>query len=160
AGRFSSAAEVADLLGRRLAQLQQPRPELGTRSAECGTEEASPSALRAPGSALRVPRSKRRLFAAALLLLAAAGPGLAEASGMTGLGGGTLGVLTAGGSLVVEVDDAQVKVTVEGDGGLVITGAGPQEVRLRPGDYRLMASKDGKVVREELVTITRGDRRV
>src|SRR5262249_16255440 len=54
-----------------------------------------------------------------------------------------------------------VKVTVEGDGGLVIAGAGPQEVRLRPGSYKVRATKDGKPVREEeLVTITRGDKRV
>jgi eukaryotic-like serine/threonine-protein kinase len=147
ADRFASAAEVADLLGRHLAQIQQPRPE----------EKAVPL----PSARQNPPALKRRwLAAAALLVLVGGGLGLAEAAGVTGLASAVLRVFTPAGILVVEVDDPQVKVTVEGDGGLVITGAGPQEVRLRPGSYRLLASKDGKVVREELVTITRGDRRV
>src|SRR5262249_29099286 len=107
------------------------------------------------------PTPKRRwLVAAALLVLVGGGLGLTEAAGVTGLAAAVLRVFTPAGLLVVEGDGAEVKVTGEGEGGLVITGAGPQEVRLRPGSYRLLASKDGKVVREELVTITRGDRRV
>jgi hypothetical protein len=61
------------------------------------------------------------------------------------------------GTLVIEVDDPAVKVTVEGDGGITIAGAGPQEVRLRPGSYRYMATRDGKLLETELITIKRGD---
>jgi hypothetical protein len=55
-----------------------------------------------------------------------------------------------------------VKVTVEGGGGLLISGAGGQEVRLRPGSYKLRATKDGKPVplERDLVTIARGDREI
>jgi len=55
-----------------------------------------------------------------------------------------------------------VKVTIEGDGGIVITGSGLQEVRLKPGSYKVRAAKDGKPIRldQELVTITRGDKQV
>jgi hypothetical protein len=63
---------------------------------------------------------------------------------------------------VVETDDPAVKVTVEGDGDLVITGAGPQEVRLRAGSYKVRATRDGKPVGldRDLVTISRGDRQI
>jgi hypothetical protein len=36
--------------------------------------------------------------------------------------------------------------TIEGDGGLVITGAGLEEIRLRPGSYKVHADRDGKRV--------------
>src|SRR5262249_43959164 len=37
---------------------------------------------------------------------------------------------------------------------------GAKEIRLRPGQYKVEASKDGKVVRQELVTVTRRGRQV
>lgn len=63
---------------------------------------------------------------------------------------------TAKGTLVVEVDDPDVKVALDGEE-LTILGAGPQEVRLKPGTYRVSASKDGKPakVSQELVTISK-----
>lgn len=63
------------------------------------------------------------------------------------------------GTLVLEVDDPAVSVAVEGTD-LVITGAGAKEIRLKPGQYKVEASKDGKVVRQELVTVTRNGRQV
>jgi hypothetical protein len=50
-------------------------------------------------------------------------------------------------------------VTVDG-GDVVITGAGAKEIRLKPGQYKVEASKDGKVVRQELVTVARNGRQV
>src|SRR5262249_51215228 len=126
AGRFGSAAEGAELLGRPLAQLPQ------------GTCVALPGRRR---------RAGRGAPAAALVLLG--GLGLAEATGVTRVAATVVRVLTPDGTLVVEVDDPRVKVTVEGDGGVVIAGAGPQEVRLRPGSYRLLASKDGRPLKNE-----------
>src|SRR5207249_3742089 len=43
-----------------------------------------------------------------------------------------------------------------------VGGAGAQEVRLRPGSYKLHAVKDGKPVTldRDLVTITRGDKQI
>jgi WD40 repeat protein len=135
AERFASAAEVADLLGEQLARLTRPAP-------------AAPA------------RRRRWLAVAAALLLSLGGVGLAEATGITHLSSAVIRVFTPDGTLIVDVDDPQVRVTVEGDGGLTITGAGPQEVRLRPGSYRFRASKDGKTVRDDLLTIARGDRQV
>src|SRR5262249_32948480 len=38
---------------------------------------------------------------------------------------------------------------------IVVTGAGVQEIRLRPGEHQLKATKGGKLVRQELVSIAR-----
>src|SRR5262245_14743002 len=68
-------------------------------------------------------------------------------------------IFTPDGTLILEVDDPGVKVTIEGDGGLIITGAGLEEIRLRPGSYKVHADRDGKKVplERELVSIsTRG----
>jgi hypothetical protein len=42
----------------------------------------------------------------------------------------------------------------------VITGAGAKEIRMRPGRYTVEARKDGKVVRRELVNVTKNGRKV
>jgi WD40 repeat protein len=106
-------------------------------------------------------KTRRRVAgAAAAVFLLLGGLGLTEATGVTRLGATLLRFTTPDGTLVVEVEDPQVQVTVEGNGELVITGAGPREVRLHPGSYRLRASKDGKTVREELVTVLRGGRQI
>jgi WD40 repeat protein len=144
ADRYQSAAEVAELLGQHLAQ--------GSSLAE--------RAEKPNRSASGLHWSRVFGWAAAVLVLALAGLGVTEATGVTQVVPTVVRIVQGDGCLVVEVDDPQVKVNVEGDGGLVITGAGPQEVRLRPGNYRLRASKDGKPVREELVTVLRGERQV
>jgi len=107
--------------------------------------------------------SKRRWAIAAAILLGLAGAlSLTEAIGVTKLTATVIRVLTPDGTLVVEVDDPGVKVTIEGDGGLVITGAGLEEIRLRPGSYRVQAERDGKRVplEPELVSIAKGGREV
>ncbi|MGL4553064.1 MAG: protein kinase domain-containing protein, partial [Gemmataceae bacterium] len=128
--RYDSAKEVADLLGR--GQADAPRPPA-----------AAPAA--------------RRWAAAALLLVS--GLGLAEASGVTRLSGTVIRLFSPEGTLVVEVDDPAVSVTVGGSE-LVITGAGPREIRLKTGRYAVEAVKGGKVLRRELVEVTKGGRRV
>jgi hypothetical protein len=148
ADRYQSAAEVAELLEHHLALLQQS----GRR----------PPAAQGPpprGDS-RPPRAGLRRWAAAAAVLLLAGWGMAEATGVTQVVPAVIRIAHGDGTLVVEADDPQVKVSVEGDGGLVITGAGPQEVRLHPGSYRLRASKGGQTVCEELVTIARGGRQV
>ena len=68
-------------------------------------------------------------------------PGFTEATGVTNLRATVIRIFTPEGTLVVEVDDPAVKVTIEGDGGLVITGAGLQEVRLQPGSYKVQGDQ-------------------
>ena len=171
--RYQSAAEVADLLGRCLAELQQqgqvisvgqaagmPEKERGERRDTKGEAKADVRPQVQPGA---LPRGKRRWgLAAAVALLLLGGLSFTEATGVTNVRASVIRIFTGDGTLIVEVNDPGVKVTIEGDGGLVITGAGPQEVRLRPGSYKLQAAKDGKPIRldQELVTITRGDKLV
>lgn len=149
AERFQSASEVADLLRQHLAHLQQPALVPAPAPVPRGPSRSPP------------PRRRRgwRLAAAAVLLLFS-GLGLAEATGVTSLAATVIRVFLPDGTLVVEVDDPEVKVTIEGDGGLVITGAGPQEVRLKAGSYRVLAAKDGKAIQDELVSISRGGRQL
>jgi hypothetical protein len=156
AGRFQSAAEVAESLGRHLAHVQHPSvvplPAAG-----------KPAAPPPPAAPVRPTRRGRRwATAAAVLLLLLAGLGTTEATGVTKLRATVIRIFTPDGTLVVEADDPDVKVAVEGTGDLVITGAGVREVRLPPGSYKLRATRDGKPVPldRDLVTITRGDRQI
>src|SRR5262249_11663710 len=88
--------------------------------------------------------------------------GTTEATGVTNVRATVIRIFTPDGTLVVETDDPAVKVVVEGDGDLVIAGTGAQEVRLRAGNYRLRATRDGRPVKldRDLVNSTRGDRQV
>jgi serine/threonine protein kinase len=167
AQRFASAAEVADLLNRHLTHLQHPSvmslPIEVAPPKSCKQETPLENAGRATrGSRAPLAHRRRWALAAAIMLLLLGGLSFTEATGVTNLGGSMIRIFTADGTLLVETDDPAVKVTVEGDGGLVITGAGAQEVRLRPGSYRVQAAKDGKPVAldQELVTITRGGKQV
>jgi mono/diheme cytochrome c family protein len=58
-------------------------------------------------------------------------------------------------TLVVEIHDGQVNVTIGSDGGLIITGAGPHDVRLSSSNYRLPTAGNEKPVMEELIRISR-----
>ena len=52
-----------------------------------------------------------------------------------------------------------MQVSLDGEA-LSITGAGIEEITLRPGQYQFRAIKDGHPVKTELVSITRGGRQV
>ena len=99
------------------------------------------------------------MLAAAVLLGLCVSVAVTEATGVTHLAAAIVRIATGAGTLVVEVDDPQVSITIDGED-LVITGAGPQEVRLKPGQYRVQAAKGGQVVKQDLVTIERGGRQV
>ncbi len=161
AGRYQSAAEVAEILGQRLVQVQHPSvvPLPRTLFLERDRQVRPPLV----GKLGRAGVIRRCLAAAAVgFLCLVAGLGLSEATGVTRLAATVIRILTPDGTLVIEASDPSVSVTIEGDGGLVITGAGAREVRLQPGSYRLHATKDGKSVRldRDLVTITRNDKQV
>ena len=131
ADRGPSAQVVADLLARRLAELQ-----LG------GTFSAAERALFAKpphaNAALAPPRRSRRLAATAAVILVAlvAGLGLSEATGVTNVRRTVIRLFSGEGTLIVEVDDPGVSVSLDGED-LVIRGAGVQEIRLKPGQYQV-----------------------
>jgi hypothetical protein len=152
AGRFQTAAEVAELLGRYLAHLQQPDlvPCPGAT-----TPVTPPPGQPAPARR----RRPHRLLAAIAIVALAAGLGVAEVAGLTTIRGTVVRLIFPDGTLIVEVDDSGVSVAIEGTD-LVLTGSGVREIRLKPGAYHVRASKDGRVVRRELVTVARGGRPV
>jgi hypothetical protein len=151
ADRLASAKEVADLLAGLLADLNAGRSR---EPREPNATVPGPAPARREG-----PTRRKWLQAAAVLALLLAGLGVAEATGVTDVRGTVIRLFSPDGTLVVEVDDPGVSVTVDG-GDVVITGAGAREIRLRPGQYKVEASKDGKVVRQELVTVTRRGRQI
>jgi WD40 repeat protein len=157
AERFQSASEVTDLLSRHLAHVQHP--SVAPLPAVLSPLAHLRRGVRGEGN--RRGRQRHWAIAAAVLLcFLLGGLSLTEATGVTQVASTVIRILTPQGTLVVEVDDPGVKVTIEGDGGLVIAGAGAQEVRLKPGSYQVKATKDGKSVKREVVTITRGGKQV
>jgi hypothetical protein len=158
---------MADLLAEHLAELQQPRAasaERKAQSAERRAQSAERIPLGASRSALRAPLFRRLKVAALFLPLIAGGLVLTEATGLTKVKEWVATVLrisTSEGTLIVEIDDPQVQVTVDGEE-IAIHGAGPQEIRVKPGEHRIHAMKDGKPVPvdKDLVTISRGGKQI
>jgi serine/threonine protein kinase len=155
--RFPTAAEVAELLERGLAHLQQPTvlpPPIvpGTETIEPNPPAAAPRS--------RIPR--RLAMAAVIMVAAVAGIGATDAAGLTQVSDFVATILrikTADGTLLIKADDPDVKVRIDDDE-VVIGGAGPQEVRVRAGQHRIQTIKDGKPVREKLVAIARGGKEI
>ena len=146
ADRYRSAAEVADLMGRCLAHVQQPATvPLPAELAERPMRE----------------RSVARWAIAACLVMC----GFVVLAGTTAVGqqavdyvATVLRLKTPEGYLVVETDDPNVSIKVDGND-LIVTGGGVKELALPVGQHNIAAIKDGTTLREELVTITRGGRR-
>ena len=122
--------------------------------------------MNAESPRLLPPRpSRNRWTTAAMIALASlAALGWTEATAVTHVTemiATILRIKTPDGTLIVQVDDPTADIRVEADGKeIVITGAGVHEVRLRPGPHQLKVMQDGKPVREELITITRGGKQV
>ncbi len=162
ADRIASAQDVADLFAERLAEVQGsgkiPYVALGPKP----DETRPPPAHEVPKLArsIRWLRFfKRRLSVAAAVLVMLFGClGLAEATGVTDFHGTVIRLLSPEGTLVVEVDDPGVSVKIDGSD-IVITGAGAREIRLTPGNYMVEATRNGKLVQQELVTVTKNGRR-
>lgn len=158
--RFASAQEVADLLGRCWAEMQQ-QGHVTSLPAVAVNNLASQEQCRGSGRSLQAVGGRRRTSVVAVLLLLFGGLGLSEATGMSRLTTTIIRIATGEGILVVESSDPSVKLLIDGEQ-VIISGAGVEEVRLRPGSYKLAALRDGKPVKldQELVTISRDGRQV
>ncbi len=163
ADRVTSARGVSDLLGRRLAELQGT----GDIPAEPGVpgsgEGKAPAAKEAPRPSRAVRWlgffNRRRMVVATAIVVLFGCLGFAEATGVTDFRGTVIRLLAPEGTLVVEVDDPGVSVKIDGPD-IVITGAGAKEIRLTPGNYMVEATKNGKLVKQELVTVTKNGLRI
>ncbi len=134
ANRPASASDVAEQLAALLAGLhglnKTPRSDRMAR-------------------ANRIGRTHRRLWAAAVLVVLLVGLGT----------GAAVRLWSPHGTLVLEVEDPLVSLTVDGNA-MEIAGVGVKEIQLKPGQHRVEARKDGWVVREESITINRDQRHV
>lgn len=136
AQRCASAQEVAELLDRE------------------NFVDAFPAY---PPRGQRLYRQLLRVAIAMLLLVSSLGA--TEALGITDFRGTVIRWFTPEGTLVVEVEDPTVSVSIDGEQ-LVIAGAGTMEIRVKPGQHQVTASKDGEVLLQELVSISRDGRQV
>ena len=152
--RYQSAEEVSELLSKCLTRLQ----EVGPTSMPGIVIPRKPRPAQKPRSQEQHARGKW-LVAAILLLALGLMFSVTEATGVTDLAGTVIRIVTGEGTLLIEVDDPTVQVSLDGEE-LSITGAGLQELKLRPGQYQFTAMKDGKPFKQELVSISRGGRQV
>jgi serine/threonine protein kinase len=146
AGRFQSAAEVAELLCRHLSRLQEPML--------AAPRQENPPAVSGP--------RRRWVIAAAALVLVFGGLGLTDALGVTdvvNLVATTLRIRTRDGTLVLEISDPTIDVGIDGDD-LTIRGTGIHEIRLRPGAHVLHGTRAGQPVDLGTITISKGDKKV
>jgi eukaryotic-like serine/threonine-protein kinase len=141
AARFQSADEVADLLARHLANLQQP-----------GTTALVPAT--AAEDARRLP-SRRRFWAVAFVLLAL---------GATGTLLGVYRYATNQGELIIETEDPDVEITVKENGEqvMILDKKSGRTVTLRAGRYRLELGDGahGLALSTDHFTLERGDKKI
>ena len=146
ADRYGSAAEVADLLGRCLAHVQQP-----------GSVPSPPELANRP-----MRRGRGARWAASACLLAGiagvflGGPVVSQQ--VADYVATVLRLKTPEGVLIIESNDPDITIQIDGDN-LVVSGAGVKELRLPIGLHNVKAVKDGTTVRSEMVTIMRGGRK-
>jgi serine/threonine protein kinase len=165
--RYQSAAEVSALLADRLASLQNGRPIAGTEfdlPAEVDEPKASKATIPAPvavedvGPQKRIPWLRRWRAAAAVGIIGLLGLGVTEAMGVTKVAqvfSSILRITTPEGTLVVEVDDPEVQVSVD-DGDVMLTGGGVKEIRLKPGIHKVRSFGEGWLGPIEMITVERG----
>jgi hypothetical protein len=132
-GRYQSAGEVAALLERCLAHVQQP------------TVVPLPAALARGVHVSRVKHKRLVAIAAGLFAVMLAGAVVVK-------------VKTANGTLEVTVDDPGATVTVDGTDVVVSGMQGVKEFRLKAGDYTVHQTKDGKPEKTEVVSIKTGEK--
>ena len=144
--RYQSASEVAALLAdRQVHSLPAEAQADAGRMPEMSQSSALP------------PRSRFGRWAIAfgvLTMLIAS-----EVMGVTNFSGSVIRLFTPEGTLIVEVEDPDVKVIIDG-GTLSIQGPGIKEFQLKTGRHALQAHKRGKFIRQELVNIAQDGRRL
>jgi hypothetical protein len=134
--RFQTAERVREALADCLARLER------------GEVDATPD---------RAVRPRARYFAFAIVA-ALAIFGLTESFGVTGLFATVLRIASPHGTLIVETDDPKIGVRIDGEE-VILTGAGVDEIRLKPGAHEFVAAKDGEILKRELISVVENGRR-
>jgi hypothetical protein len=154
--RYQSATEVEEELGRRLASLQQAFVARGRGS----SWDAEVSVSQYPTHKPRTRRAKAAVLAAVLLLVVSLG--FTEATGVTAMAhflATVFQIETPLGTVIVDVDDPQATVTLDGD--VIAIGAdGFKELRLKPGFYEFGVTRDGVLGRPHKVSVKRDSKEI
>jgi hypothetical protein len=143
ADRFQSAGELAELLGRWLAHIQNPR----------NVPRPEPVAV----TTGRGPTRRRYAFAAGAIAVAC----VIILGGASGVPQhlvaklATVLIKTADGVVAIEVDDPSINVQIDGDE-VVLNGVGFKELRVAPGRHTVKADRGGQSILEKTVTVERG----
>lgn len=156
--RYSSAKDVGDTLAQCLADVQdgrKPRIQAPWRSAGNSTAKATGKRPNGAGRLTRRPL----LTAAVVAFMSLVGLGATEATGVTKLAATVVRLTTGRGTLVIESDDPELRIAIDGDE-VTVRGGSVQELTLRPGEHKVAAVKDGQALKQELVTVTRNGRTV
>lgn len=146
--RIESAARLAEILGSRLAQLQNP--------------DTAVAPLPTAADADNNGRRKRPGWLLLSVLIMLTVFGITEAAGVTGVIeflGIVLKLRTPEGTLVVEIEDPGVSVSVDGSE-VVVDGVGIHELRLKPGKHTWTTKRNGALAKSSWVTIERGGKSV
>ncbi len=134
-------ASLCRLIERLHAKQPADRPASAQEVAEELNAIASGLNATLKGLIEPTPQARRRRIAVAAVFVALCVLiGLSEVSGVTNMLGMIIRVLSPEGTLVVEVDDPDVSVAIDGTD-VVVTSAGAKEFRLKPGQYRVEAAK-------------------
>ncbi len=172
--RAESAQQVSDLLACCLTEFEQHgrvdnidtllTPPTSAEKDVAGYDQLEKSSVSKENQSSTPARQSgnkrsRYLAIAAVMLLLLSGLGMTEATGVTNFRGTVIRLFSPDGTLVVEVEDPGVSLTIDGQE-IVIIGTGAEAIRLKPGQHHLQASKDGKVLRQEWVTVTTNGRQV
>lgn len=148
--RLQTASEVAELLGAHLAHIQDPN----NVPAPAGVAAAELDA---------VPRSRPRRLLLLALLMTFVTFGISDAVGLTAVSETFMGIIlkltTSEGTLVVEIEDPNVEVAIDGDE-LIVKGIGKHPIRLKPGKHQATTIREGVAAEQEWVSIESGGREV
>lgn len=103
--------------------------------------------------------TKPILVAAAMIVVLF---GISEVSGLTHVSNMLMDVVrvkTPDGTLIIKVEDPEIEVTIDGER-ISISDGDSNIFHFKPGDYKVEAKKDGKVVLEKIVSVERDGKEV
>ncbi|MEZ5944736.1 MAG: bifunctional serine/threonine-protein kinase/formylglycine-generating enzyme family protein [Planctomycetaceae bacterium] len=98
-------------------------------------------------------RGRQRMMTWGVLLLLLIFIGM-ESTGATQMTAFVMRIAAGKGTLIINVDDPTVEVSVT-DNKVRLKWDG-QQLRLSPGEYYIQATRDGKLVQQEVITVRRG----
>lgn len=146
--RFDSATRVAELLSHGLSHVQQPSDVPSPQIPTFVRNERQ-----------KLFRTRRWLPAVVAASLVVGGLIITEATGFTDFALTIIRIAQGDGTLVIEIDDPGITVKVDGEA-VIITGAGPSEVRVTPGKHKVTFAFGDRTLDEQMVTVSRGGRDV